>query len=152
MPRAWFTGALHRAGSLLPFSPGSCWAPGGLSRNHARRREQQQQALSESPEPTRGSFSGDGCTAKSEKRRMGAARVPVCVCLPGCGCLCLRRGSRGGTQRGLPAAHRLRGRSGLAQPGARLGGGGARLRGPGRPLGVSMSPPLATLPAPAGAH
>ena len=32
------------------------------------------------------------------------------------------------------------------------GGRGARLRGPGRPLGVSVSPPLAALPDGAGAH
>ena len=94
---------------------------------------------------------GDGCSAKSEKR-IGAACARVCVCLPVGGCLCLRRGSREGTQRDHPAAHTLRGRSGLAQPGARLGGGGARLRGPGRPLGVSVSPPLAALPDGAGAH
>ena len=92
MPRTWFTGALHRAGSLLPFSPGSCW--------------QRRQALSANPEPPPGSISGDGCAAKSEKRRKGAARVRVWVCLPGCGCL----SAPGQTQRGLPAAQRLRGK------------------------------------------
>lgn len=129
MPRAWFTGALHRAGPLLPFSPGSCWAPGGLSHSHARRREQQQQALSVSPEPTRGSFSGDGCAAKSEKRRMGAARVRVCVS-PWVRLSVSAPGQPWGTPRGLPASHRLRGRSSLSQPGRGWGAGAPGCEGP----------------------
>ena len=150
VPRAWFTGALHKAGPPLPFSPGSCWAPRRPFSQPCTPGAAETGLFCKPRAPTVKVLGRWMLCEIGEEANWGSVcaglRVSPCVRLS-----VSAPGAAVGDTGRPPCSSHAAGKE-VSPSRGEAGGRGARLRGPGRPLGVSVSPPLAALPDGAGAH